>query len=144
MSIALPQVVSRPVLEVIVSEQRPVTVTFAFLLVVLQIVISLVATITAWLAPADYQTYAVTTPVFLFVLYGVVAYYLWAGRAWASTLTLVVAVLGLIGNLSVVLYYHDTATVAVNIVGLVIAAGIVVLLLAPASKQYFSRSAAAR
>ena len=58
---------------------RPVAVTTAFLLVLLQILIAVIATITAALAPADYKTYAVTTPVFLVVLYGAVAFYLWSG-----------------------------------------------------------------
>lgn len=44
---------------------RPVTVTAAFLLVLLQILIAVTATVTAALAPPDYKTYAVTTPVFL-------------------------------------------------------------------------------
>jgi peptidoglycan/LPS O-acetylase OafA/YrhL len=123
-----------------VSQKRPLTVLLAFLLVVAQIVISLVATVTAALAPADYRTYATTTPAFLLVLYAAVAYYLWAGRPWARTLALVIAILGLIGNLSVILYYDHTATVAANVVGLIIAIGIVVLLLTPASRTYFSRS----
>ena len=96
------------------TQHRPLTVLLAFLLVVAQIVISLAATVTAALAPADYRTYATTTPAFLLVLYAAVAYYLWAGRAWARTLALVIAVLGLIGNLSVILYYDHTATVAVQ------------------------------
>ena len=49
---------------------RPAAVTVAFLLVLLQILIAMIATVTAALAPADYKTYAVTTPVFLVVLYG--------------------------------------------------------------------------
>lgn len=123
------------------TQKRPLTVVLAFLLVVAQIVISLAATVTAALAPADYRTYAATTPAFLVILYAAVAYYLWAGRSWARTLALVIAALGLIGNLSVILYYDHTATVAVNVVGLVIALGIVVLLLLPASREFFSRSA---
>jgi len=43
--------------------------------------------------------------------------------------------------LSVVLYYDHTTTVAVNIVGLVVALAILVLLLLPTSKQYFKRPA---
>ena len=121
---------------------RPLTVTLAVLLVVLQLVISLAAGIIAYTKPADYQTLAVTAPLFLLVLYAVAAYYLWAGRSWARLLTLVVALIGVIGNLSVVLYYDDTTTVAANVVGLVIAAAIVVLLLAPASRAYYSRSSA--
>jgi hypothetical protein len=39
--------------------------------------------------------------------------------------------------LSVVLYYDHTATVTVNIVGLVLALAILVLLLLPASRRYF-------
>jgi len=62
---------------------RPATVTAAFLLVLLQILIAVIATVSAALAPADYKTYAVTTPVFLVVLYGAVAFFLWAGRPWA-------------------------------------------------------------
>ncbi len=122
---------------------RPVTATLAVALVVLQLVISLVAAGIAYFKPADYQTYAVTAPLFLLVLYGVAAYYLWARRQWARILTLVVAAIGVIGNLSVVLYYDDTSTVAMNAVGLVIAAAIIVLLLAPASRAYYSKSAAA-
>lgn len=122
---------------------RPLTVTLAVLLVGLQILISLAAGIIAYTKPADYQGYAVTAPLFLVVLYAVAAYYLWAGRQWARILTLVVALIGVIGNLSVVLYYDDTTTVAANVVGLVIAAAIVVLLLAPASRSYYSRSTAA-
>ena len=53
---------------------RPAIVTAAVLLVVLQILIAVTATVTAALAPADYKTYAVTTPAFLIVGYGVVAY----------------------------------------------------------------------
>jgi len=67
---------------------RPPTVTAAFLLVLLQILIAVIATITAALAPADYKTYAVTTPVFLVVLYGAVAFYLWVGRPWAGVVTM--------------------------------------------------------
>src|SRR5664280_716868 len=67
---------------------RPPTVTAAFLLVLLQILIAVIATITAALAPADYKTYAVTTPVFLVVLYGAVAFYLWVGRPWARVVTM--------------------------------------------------------
>jgi len=119
---------------------RPATVTVAFLLVLLQIAIAVIATVIAALAPADYKTYAVTTPVFLVVLFAAVAYYLWAGRPWARAVTMVVAALAVIGDLSVVLYYHDTATVTVNIVGLLLAAAILVLLLLPTSKHYFHRT----
>lgn len=118
------------------AERRPTTVTLAFALVVLQILISLAAAVIAALAPADYKTYAATTPGILIVLYAVVAYFLWAGSRWARTLTLVIAALGAIGNLSVILYYDHTATVTMNIVGLVIAVAIIALLLAPASKAY--------
>ena len=121
---------------------RPLTATLAVLLVVLQLVISLAAALIAWTKPADYQTYAVTAPLFLLVLYAVAAYYLWAGREWARILTLVVALIGVIGNLSVVLYYDDTTTVTANVIGLVIAVGIVLLLLAPASRAYYSKPAA--
>jgi hypothetical protein len=69
-----------------------------------------------------------------------VAYFLWAGSPWARTVTILVAALGVIGDLSVILYYRHTPTVAVHVVGLVIALGILVLLLLPASKQYFERS----
>ncbi len=124
------------------NAHRPLTATLAVLLVVLQLVISLAAAIIAWTKPADYQTYAVTAPLFLLVLYAVAAYYLWAGREWARILTLVVALIGVIGNLSVVLYYDDKTTVAANVVGLVIAAAIVVLLFAPASRAYYSKRAA--
>ena len=119
---------------------RPATVTVAFLLVLLQIAIAVIATVIAALAPADYKTYAVTTPVFLVVLFAAVAYYLWAGRPWARAVTMVVAALAVIGDLSVVLYYDDTATVTVNIVGLLLAAAILVLLLLPTSKHYFHRT----
>jgi len=44
---------------------------------------------------------------------------------------------GLIGDLSVVLYYDSTATVIMNVVGLILAAGILVLLLLPSSSRYF-------
>ena len=125
------------------NNARPLTVTLAVLLVVLQLVISLAAGIIAYAKPADYQTYAATAPLFLLVLYAVAAYYLWAGRPWARLLTLVVVLIGVIGNLSVVLYYHDTIILAMNVVGLVIAVGIVALLLAPASRAYYSRSTAA-
>ena len=49
-----------------------------------------------------------------------------------------VALIGVIGNLTVALYYDDTATVTVNVIGLVIDVIIVVLLLAPASGRYYS------
>ena len=116
---------------------RPVAVTTAFLLVLLQILIAVIATATAALAPADYKTYAVTTPVFLVVLYGAVAYYLWAGRSWARAVTMLIAALAVIGDLSVVLYYDHTTTVTVNIVGLVLA--LAVLLLLPTSRRYYQR-----
>ena len=119
---------------------RPATVTVAFLLVLLQIAIAVIATVIAALAPADYKTYAVTTPVFLVVLFAAVAYYLWVGRPWARAVTTVVAALAVIGDLSVVLYYHDTATVTANIVGLLLAAAILVLLLLPTSRRYFHRT----
>ena len=118
---------------------RPAIVTAAVLLVVLQILIAVTATVTAALAPADYKTYAVTTPVFLIVGYGVVAYFLWAGRRWARVLAMIVAALAVIGNLSVVLYYNHTTTVAVNIVGLVLGLAILVLLLLPVSRAYYQR-----
>ena len=120
---------------------RPATVTVAFLLVLLQIAIAVVAGLIAAFAPADYQTYAVTTPLFLVVLFAVVAYFLWVGRPWARAVTIVVAALAVIGELSVVLYYDHTATVIANVVGLVLAAAILVLLLLPASRQYFHQSA---
>jgi len=44
-----------------------------------------------------------------------------------------------IGDLSVVLYYDHTATVTVNIVGLVVALAILVLLLLPTSRRYFQQ-----
>jgi|BarGraIncu00222A_1022003.scaffolds.fasta_scaffold35139_2 hypothetical protein len=122
------------------STARPATVTVAFLLVVVQIVIMLVATITAAVSPADYKTYAATTPGILIVLFAAVAYFLWAGRPWARTVAILVAAIGVIGDLSVILYYRDTPSVAVHVVGLLIALGILVLLLLPASKQYFERS----
>jgi len=120
---------------------RPATVTVAFLLVLLQIAIAVVAGLIAAFAPADYQTYAVTTPLFLVVLFAVVAYFLWVGRPWARAVTIVVAALAVIGELSVVLYYDHTATVIANVVGLVLAAAILVLLLLPASRQYLHQSA---
>ena len=123
------------------NANRPATVTAAFLVVLLQILIAVIATVTAALAPADYKTYAVTTPVFLVVAYGAVAFYLWIGRSWARTVTMVIAALSLVGNLSVVLYYDHTATIAVNIVGLVLSIALLVLLLLPTSKQYFRRAA---
>jgi hypothetical protein len=119
---------------------RPATVTAAFLLILLQILIAVIATVTAALAPADYKTYAVTTPVFLVVLYGAVAFYLWVGRPWARTVTMVIAALAVIGNLSVVLYYDHTTTVAMNIVGLVLSVALLVLLLLPTSKHYFQQT----
>lgn len=118
---------------------RPATVTAAVLLVVLQILIAATATVTAALAPANYKTYAVTTPVFLILGYGAVAYFLWAGRPWARALAILVAALATIGNLSVVLYYDHTTTVTVNIVGLVLALAILVLLLLPTSRAYHRR-----
>lgn len=72
---------------------RPPSVTAAVLLVLLQLLIAVTAKFTAALAPADYKTYAVTTPVFLIVGYGVVAYFLWAGRPWARILAMAVAAL---------------------------------------------------
>jgi cbb3-type cytochrome oxidase subunit 3 len=123
------------------STSRPATVTAAFLLVLLQILIAVIATATAALAPADYKTYAVTTPVLLVVLYGIVAFCLWAGRRWARTVTIVIAALSAVGNLSVVLYYDHTTTVTVNVVGLVLSVALLVLLLLPTSKQYFQRAA---
>ena len=116
---------------------RPVAVTTAFLLVLLQILIAVIAT--AALAPADYKTYAVTTPVFLVVLYGAVAYYLWAGRSWARAVTMLIAALAVIGDLSVVLYYDHTTTVTVNIVGLLLALAVLLLLLLPTSRRYYQR-----
>jgi hypothetical protein len=116
----------------------------AFLLVVLQIAIGVVASVIAAFAPADYKTYAVTTPLFLVVLFAAVAYYLWAGRPWARAVTMAVAALAVIGDLSVVLYYDHIATVTANIVGLVLAAAILVLLLLPASKHFFQRPAELR
>src|SRR5664279_5159400 len=91
-------------------------------------------------APADYQTSAATTPGFMVVLYAAVAYFLWAGRPWARTVTMIVAAIGIIGNLSVVLYYDHTATIAVNVVGLLLALGILILLALPDSKRYFEHS----
>ena len=123
------------------SFRRPASVVFATVLVVAQIVISLVAAVTAWLAPADYRTLAATTPAFLMLGYAVVAYYLWVGRGWARILALMVAVLGAVGNLSVVLYYDHTATVAMNWIGLVIAVVIIILLLTRSSRLYFGRAA---
>ena len=55
-------------------------------------------------------------------------------------MTLVIAALAAIGDLSVVLYYDHTATVAVNIVVLVLLLPFGALLL-PSSKQYFQRAA---
>lgn len=122
------------------ANARPATVTVAFLLVAIQIAISLIATITAAVAPADYKTYAATTPGFMVVLYAAVAYFLWAGRPWARTVTMIVAAIGIIGNLSVVLYYDHTASIVVNVVGLVLALGILILLALPDSKRYFEHS----
>jgi hypothetical protein len=79
--------------------------------------------------------------LFVVVLFAVVAYFLWVGRPWARLLTMVVAALAVIGELSVVLYYDHIATVIANVVGLVLAAAILVLLLLPASRQYFRQSA---
>jgi peptidoglycan/LPS O-acetylase OafA/YrhL len=118
---------------------RPVVVTVACLLVLLQILIAAVAAVTAALAPADYKTYAATTPVFLIVGYGAVAFYLWIGRSWARVVTMLIAVLAIIGDLSVVLYYDHTTTVTVNIIGLVLALAVLVLLLLPASRHYYRR-----
>ena len=120
---------------------RPATVTAACLLVLLQILIAVIATVTAALAPAEYKTYAVTTPVFLVVLYAAVAFYLWVGRQWARAVTMVITALAIIGNLSVVLYYDHTATVSLNVVGLVLSVALLVLLLLPSSKRYFQRAA---
>src|SRR6478735_8625223 len=92
----------------LMNTTRPATVTVAFLLVLLQIAIAVVAGLIAAFAPADYQTYAVTTPLFLVVLFAVVAYFLWVGRPWARTVTIVVAALAVIGELSVVFYYDHT------------------------------------
>lgn len=119
---------------------RPMTVTIAVLLVGAQILIAVIATITAAVAPADYKTYAVTTPVFLVVLYSAVAYYLWAGRGWARWVAMVVAMLAVIGDLSVVLYYDHTTTVTMNIIGLVLALAVLVLLALPASRDFYQRS----
>jgi hypothetical protein len=118
---------------------RPASVTLAFLLVLLQILIAVIATVTAAMAPADYKTYAVSTPVFLVVLYATVAFYLWAGRPWARAVTIIISALAFIGNLSVVLYYDHSTTIIVNIVGLIISVTILVLLLLPTSKNYFRR-----
>jgi len=119
------------------NNTRPATVTVAFLLVLLQIAIGVTASVIAAFAPADYRTYAVTTPAFLVVLYAAVAYYLWAGRPWARAVTMVVTALAVIGDLSVVLYYDHTATVTANVIGLIIAAAILILLLLPTSKHCF-------
>ena len=62
-----------------------------------------------------------------------------AGRRWARVLAMIVAALAVIGNLSVVLYYNHTTTVAVNIVGLVLGLAILVLLLLPVSRAYYQR-----
>lgn len=122
------------------SNQRPITVTVAAALVGVQIVISLAASIIAAYAPADYKTYAATTPAILLVLYAVTAYYLYRGHPWARTVALLVSILGIIGNLSVTLYYDHQATVLANIIGLIIAVLIVGLLMAPASVRYFHRA----
>jgi peptidoglycan/LPS O-acetylase OafA/YrhL len=119
---------------------RPTAVTIAFLLVLLQIAIAVTASVIAAFAPADYKTYAVTTPVFLVVLFAAVAYYLWVGRPWARAVTMVVAALAVIGDLSVVLYYDHTATVTANVIGLILAAAILILLLLPTSKLFFQRT----
>jgi hypothetical protein len=65
------------------------------------------------------------------------------GTSWVSAraVAIVIAALAAIGNLSVVLYYDHTTTVTVNIVGLVLSLALLVLLLLPASKQYFHRPA---
>jgi len=123
------------------GNKRPTSVVLATALVVAQIAISLAAAVTAWLAPADYRTLAATTPVVLKLGYAVVAFYLWVGHAWARILALAIAALGAIGNLSVLLYYDHTATVAMNAVGLVISVAILVLLMTGASRQYFGRAA---
>jgi peptidoglycan/LPS O-acetylase OafA/YrhL len=116
---------------------RPAVVTMAVLLVALLIVIAVIASVIAAFAPADYKTYAVTTPLFLVLLFAAAAYYLWVGRRWARAVTIVIASLAIIGDLSVVLYYDSTATVIMNVVGLILAAGILVLLLLPSSSRYF-------
>lgn len=122
------------------NSNRPGTVVLATALVALQIGISLAAAVIAWLAPMDDRTLAATTPAVLIVGYAVVAYYLWVGHAWARIVALAIAAVGAIGNLLVVLYYDHTATIAMNIVGLVISAAIVVLLMTSASRQYFGRA----
>lgn len=121
---------------------RPAAVTLACVLVLIQIAIAVTASVIAAVAPADYKTYAVTTPAFLVLLFAAVAYYLWVGRPWARAVTMVVAALAVIGDLSVVLYYDHTATVTANVIGLIIAAAILILLLLPTSKHYFQRTQA--
>jgi hypothetical protein len=57
-----------------------------------------------------------------------------------ATVTILIAALAVIGDLSVVLYYDHATTVTVNIVGLVLAlAVLLLLLLLPTSRRYFQR-----
>ncbi len=116
---------------------RPGTVAAALVLVAVQVVLMIVASVTASFATADGKPFAVTVPVFLIVLYAIAAFYLWAGRNWARILTMTFAVLGLIGHLSVAFYYGHGPTITLHVVAAVIALGVLVLLAMPASRAYY-------
>ncbi len=116
---------------------RPGTVAAALVLVVVQVVLMIVASVTAGLATVDGKPFAVTVPVFLIVLYAIAAFYLWAGRNWARILTMTIAALGLIGHVSVAFYYGHGTTITLHVVAAVIALGVLVLLALPASREYY-------
>jgi hypothetical protein len=119
------------------STPRPGSVATALVLVGVQIVVMIVAAITAAFATVDGKPFAVTVPAFLIVLYALVAYYLLVGKNWARVLTMTVAALGLIGHLSVAFYYGHATTMTVHIVAAIIALVVLILLALPASRDYF-------
>ena len=122
---------------------RPVTVVLAVVIVVVQVLVAVAAAVIAAAAPMDAKTAAVTAPAVLILGYAAVAYYLWVGHRWARTIAVVVAVAGVLGNLSVILYYDHQASVVANVIGLVLAGLILGLLLAPASARYLAAVSAA-
>jgi hypothetical protein len=121
----------------IAAAPRPGPVAAALALVAAQIALMIIASVTATLATVDGKPFAVTLPVFLIVFYAIAAYYLWMGRNWARVLTMTVAVLGLIGHVSVALYYGHATTITLHLVAGAIALGLLVLLSLPASRTYY-------
>ncbi|WP_420121638.1 hypothetical protein [Nakamurella sp.] len=123
---------------------RPVTVVLAVLVVVIQVLVAVVAAVVAVAAPQDDRTVAVTAPAVLILGYAVTAGYLWAGHRWARLVALAVAVIGVVGNLSVILYDDHGTTVVANSIGLVLAVLLLGLLVAPPTVRYFGAVTATR